>query len=70
MEMNRFSKEVTDWYAALIGAKARAKLNGRGYAFAVQWPTGRCTVEDDKPMLRQPGMRVIDCDCSGAEYLA
>ena len=65
-----FSQEAEDWYAALIGAKARAKLNGRGYAFAVQWPTGLCTIEDNKPMLRQPGMKVIDCDCTGAECLA
>lgn len=68
--MTTFSKEVTDWYAALIGAKARARLNARGTAFAVQWPTGRCTVEDDKPLLRNAGFKVIECDCAGGEFLA
>jgi hypothetical protein len=59
-----------NWYDALIGAKARARLNGRGYAFAVQWPDGHSTVEDNKPMLRNQQMRVIECDSTGGEYLA
>jgi hypothetical protein len=59
-----------EWYGALIGAKARARLNGLGYAFAVQWPDSHCTVEDRKPMLRSQDMRVIDCDCTGNEALA
>lgn len=59
-----------DWYETLIAAKARARLNGRGYAFAVQWPDGHCTVEDNKPSLRNQHMRVIECTCDGGEYLA
>ena len=59
-----------NWYDAVIATKARARLNGRGYAFAVQWPDGHCTVEDRKPSLRSRDMRVMECDCTGAEYLA
>lgn len=62
--------QYSDWYQALIEAKARARLNGRGYAFAIQWPLGHCTVEDNKPSLRSQNMRVIECDCAGGEYLA
>ena len=59
-----------DWYETIIAAKARARLNKLGYAFAVQWPDGHCTVEDRKPSLRARDMRVLDCDCTGAESLA
>ena len=58
------------WYEAIIAAKARARLNGQGYAFAVQWPDGHCTVEDRKPSLRSRDMRVMDCDNTGKEYPA
>jgi hypothetical protein len=59
-----------DWYNTLIAAKARARLSGLGCAYAVQWPLGHCTVEDRKPSLRSPQMKVIECDCTGAEHLA
>lgn len=61
---------MNNWYDALIGAKARARLNGAGYAFAVQWPAGHCTVEDRKPSLRSQQMRVVECTCDGRENLA
>lgn len=69
MTMSKF-QNISEWYDALIGAKARARLNNRKVAYAVQWPDGHCTVEDNKPMLRNHDMRVIECDCSGGEYLA
>jgi hypothetical protein len=59
-----------EWYDALIAAKARSRLNGLGYAFAVQWPAGHCTVEDRKPSLRSQQMRVIECTSDGREVLA
>lgn len=58
------------WYDALIAAKARARLNGLGYAFAIQWPAGHCTAEDRKPSLRNQQMRVVECTCDGRENLA
>jgi hypothetical protein len=58
------------WADAIIAAKARARLNGRNVAYAVQWPLGHYTDEENKPSLRQPNMRVLECDCTGAEYLA
>lgn len=61
---------MKDWYAALIAAKARSRLNGLGYAFAVQWPAGHCTAEDRKPSLRSPNMRVVECTSDGRENLA
>lgn len=60
----------SDFYDALIAAKARARLNGLGYAFAIQWPAGHCTAEDRKPSLRNQQMRVVECTCDGGEYLA
>lgn len=68
--MQRKEMDMADWYETIIAAKARARLNSRGYAFAVQWPDGHCTVEDRKPSLRSQDMRVLDCDCTGAERLA
>jgi hypothetical protein len=61
---------TNDWYGVLIAAKARSRLNGLGYAFAVQWPAGHCTVEDRKPSLRNQQMRVVECTCDGRENLA
>ena len=40
-----------------------------GYAYAVQWPLGHCTVEFRKPSLRDQRMRVIECS-DGREVLA
>lgn len=59
-----------DWYDALIAAKAQSRLNGLGYAFAIQWPDGHCTAADRKPSLRNQQMRVIECRSDGGEYLA
>ena len=59
-----------DWYEAIISAKARARLNKRGVAYAIQWPDGHCTAEDNKPSLRNQQMRVLECDNTGAEHLA
>lgn len=64
------SQNSNEWYDAVIGAKARARLNGLGYAFAVQWPLGHFTVEDRKPSLRSQNMRVLECTCDGRECLA
>ena len=61
---------MADWYEALIAAKARARLNGLGYAFAIQWPDGHCTNSDRKPSLRNQQMRVVECTRDGGEYLA
>ena len=61
---------IENWYDALIAAKARARLNNLGYAFAVRWPLGHCTVEDRKPSLRTREMKVIECLASGEEFLA
>lgn len=61
---------ANDWYDALISAKARSRLNSLGYAFAIQWPGGHCTVEDRKPSLRNQQMRVVECTCDGRENLA
>lgn len=61
---------TNDWYCTLIAAKARSRLNGLGYAFAVQWPLGHCTVEDRKPSLRNSKMRVVECTSDGRENLA
>ena len=69
--MSDLSKiEATTWIDTVSAAKSRAKSNGNGYAFAVQWPAGHFTVEDRKPSLRAPGMRVLDCDTEGHEVLA
>lgn len=72
-DLSKLTKEMvmfSDWYETLLAAKVRARQNGRNYAFAVQWPDGHCTVEDAKPSLRNQHMRVIECDCTGKEYLA
>jgi hypothetical protein len=62
--------QIETWEDTLIAAKRRARENGNGYAFACAWPAGHFTVEDRKPSLRLPGMRVMDCDASGREVLA
>lgn len=59
-----------EWYDTIIAAKARARLNNRGVAYAIQWPDGHYTVADQKPSLRSHEMRVLECDHTGAEYLA
>lgn len=60
----------TAWYDAIIAAKARARLNNRGVAYAIRWADGHCTIADQKPSLRSREMRVLECDSTGAEYLA
>jgi hypothetical protein len=64
------AEENPTWYDAIIAAKARARLNGRGVAYAIQWPPGHFSAEDNKPSLRSPDMRVLECDCTGGEHLA
>ena len=61
---------MADWYETIIAAKARARLNDRGVAYAIQWPDGHCTTEDNKPSLRSRDMRVLECDHTGGENLA
>lgn len=63
-------KNEAAWYGTILAAKERARRNNQGYAFAVQWPDGHCTVEDRKPLLRSREMRVLECDCTGAVYYA
>lgn len=55
---------------ALLAAKRHARMVECGYAFAVQWPLGHCTVEYRKPSLRNQHMRVVCCDDKGGEQLA
>lgn len=61
---------MENWIDTLSAAKRQAQTNGQGYAFAVQWPAGHFTVEDRKPSLRQPGMRVEDVSADGSVVLA
>lgn len=46
---------------ALIAAHRHSRMVECGYAYAVQWPLGHCTVEFRKPSLRDQRMRVIEC---------
>lgn len=64
------SPSIATWPDAIIAAKARARLNKRGVAYAIQWPAGHFSAEDNKPSLRNQHMRVLECDCTGGEYLA
>lgn len=54
---------------ALIAAHRHSRAVECGYAFAVQWPLGHCTVEYKKPLLRDPRMKVILCE-NGHEAFA
>ena len=55
---------------ALIAAHRQSRMVEKcGYAYAVQWPLGHCTVEFRKPSLRDQRMRVVEC-CDGREVLA
>ena len=54
---------------AVIAAHRQSREVAVGYAFAVQWPLGHCTVEFRKPMLRDQRMRVIECS-GGREVFA
>ena len=54
---------------ALIAAHRQSRRVASGYAYAVQWPLGHCTVEFCKPTLRDSRMRVVEC-CDGKETLA
>ena len=54
---------------ALIAAHRHSRMVECGYAYAVQWPLGHCTVEFRKPSLRDQRMRVIECS-DGREMLA
>ena len=54
---------------ALIAAHRHSRMVECGYAFAVQWPLGHCTVEFRKPSLRDQRMRVVECS-DGREVLA
>ena len=54
---------------AVIAAHRQSRMVECGYAYAVQWPLGHCTVEFRKPLLRDPRMRVIECS-EGRELLA
>lgn len=58
-----------DFNAALIAAHRHSRMVECGYAFAVQWPLGHCTVEFRKPSLRDQRMRVVECS-DGRESLA
>lgn len=53
--------EAQTWMDTLCAAHRRSRANGLGYAFAVKWPTGICTVEDRKPLVRSRDMRVVEC---------
>lgn len=55
---------------AIIAAHRHAKSVACGYAYAVQWPLGHCTVEYRKPSLRDQRMKVIECDAEGRELIA
>lgn len=46
---------------ALIAAHRHSRMVECGYAFAVKWPLGHCTVEFRKPSLRDQRMKVICC---------
>ena len=54
---------------ALIAAHRHSRMVECGYAYAVQWPLGHCTVEFRKPSLRDQHMRVVECS-GGREVLA
>jgi hypothetical protein len=54
----------------VVAAHSEAKKNEFGYAFAVKWPLGHCTVETRKPSLRSHQMKVIECRKDGSEVLA
>ena len=54
---------------ALIAAHRQSRMVECGYAFAVKWPLGNCTVEFCKPSLRDQRMKVICC-ADGREELA
>ena len=54
---------------ALIAAHRHSRMVECGYAYAVQWPLGHCTVEYRKPSLRDQRMRVVECS-GGREVLA
>ena len=54
---------------AVIAAHRHSRMVECGYAYAVQWPLGHCTVEYRKPSLRDQRMRVVECS-GGREVLA
>lgn len=54
---------------AIIAAHRHSRMVECGYAFAMQWPLGHCTVEYKKPSLRDQRMKVILCE-NGKESLA
>lgn len=54
---------------AVIAAHRHSRMVECGYAFAVQWPLGHCTVEFMKPALRDQRMKVVLCE-DGRETLA
>jgi hypothetical protein len=63
---------ITERTDAVLAALRRARVNGRGYAYAVQWPQwpNHWTVEDRKPLLRamvhgRPA-QVIECREDGS----
>lgn len=54
---------------ALIHAHRVSRQVEQGYAFAVRWPLGHCTVEFCKPILRDQRMKVVECR-EGRELLS
>jgi hypothetical protein len=54
---------------AIIAAHKQSGQVTSGYAYAVQWPLGHCTVEYRKPLLRDQRTTVIEC-ADGRELLA
>lgn len=54
---------------AIIAAHRQSRQVSAGVAYAVQWPLGHCTVEFQKPSIRDNRMRVVCCE-DGRETLA
>jgi hypothetical protein len=73
IDSNADADKITERTDAVLAAQRRARTNGRGYAFAVQWPN-HWSVEDRKPSLRamvngRPA-QVIECREDGSHVIA